>query len=46
MAAALEYFTVLHNTGTVVGKVYFSYLKMTTVEKTQDKGEKDKSIII
>lgn len=40
MAAALEYFNVLSNVGTVDVKVYFSYLKMTAVEKTQDKGVK------
>lgn len=44
LATGLEYFSVLCNVGTVVGKVYFSYLKMTTVEKTQDKGEKDRAL--
>lgn len=34
LATGLEYFSVLCNVGTVVGNVYFSYLKMTTVEKT------------
>lgn len=46
LAAALEYFSVLSDLGTVDGKVYFSYLKISTVEKTQNKGEKRQSFII